>query len=119
MKLAVCYDEPTGEIFQHFGETPSFKVYDIEDNKVVKSKVVPTGDNSHAMLVVFLSELGANALICGGIGMGAKTRLDNAGIKLFGGAKGSADAAAQAYLDGKLEYDPLAAEHHGPCHCHH
>lgn len=119
MKLAVCYDPETGDIFQHFGQTPAFKVYEVEDNKIVSSEVVDTGDNSHAMLVVFLSELGANALISGGIGMGAKNRLEAAGIRLFGGAKGNADEAAQACIDGTLQYDPLAAEHHGPCSCHH
>lgn len=119
MKLAVCYDAPTGDIFQHFGQTPAFKIYTIEDKKVISSEVVDTGDNSHAMLVVFLAELGVNALIAGGIGMGAKVRLENAGIELYGGAKGNADAAVSAYLDGTLEYDPLAAEHHGPCGCHH
>ena len=36
MKIAVTYDN--GEIFQHFGKTESFKVYEVEDNKVVSSQ---------------------------------------------------------------------------------
>ena len=40
MKIAVTYDN--GEIFQHFGHTEQFKLYDIENGKVVASEVVGT-----------------------------------------------------------------------------
>lgn len=116
MKLAVTYNETDQSIFQHFGQTPAFKIYDIEDGKVTRSEVVPTGEYSHGALAGFLQNLGVDTLICGGLGMGAKMRLQNAGIKLFGGADGKADDAVRDYLSGSLEFDPLAAEHHGPCH---
>ena len=32
MKIAVTYDN--GNIFQHFGKTENFKVYEVEDNQV-------------------------------------------------------------------------------------
>ena len=38
MKIAVTYDN--GNIFQHFGKTETFKVYEVEDNKVVSSEVI-------------------------------------------------------------------------------
>ncbi len=38
MKIAVTYDN--GNIFQHFGKTENFKVYEVEDNKVVSSEVI-------------------------------------------------------------------------------
>ena len=38
MKIAVTYDN--GSVFQHFGKTESFKVYEVEDNKVVSSEVI-------------------------------------------------------------------------------
>lgn len=116
MKLAVTYDEATGAIFEHFGQTPALKIYTIEDSKIISSQVVSTGEYSHGALVGFLQDLGVDALICGGLGMGAKQRLDAAGIRLYGGSEGKADDAANAYLSGDLDYDPLAAEHHGPCH---
>ena len=37
MKIAVTYDN--GEVFQHFGRTENFKVYEIEDNKGEYPKV--------------------------------------------------------------------------------
>ena len=53
------------------------------------------------------------ALICGGIGGGARMALEQAGIRLYGGVQGSADAAVQAFIDGKLAYDPdVMCSHH-------
>lgn len=58
-----------------------------------------------------------SVLICGGIGMGAQMALADAGIKLYAGVQGSADAAAKAFAEGHLEYDPEArCDHHGHHH---
>ncbi len=40
MRLAATYDN--GEIFQHFGHSEKFKIYDIEDGKIVNEKIVDT-----------------------------------------------------------------------------
>ena len=40
MKIAVTYDN--GMVFQHFGHTEQFKVYDVEDGAVRASRVVDT-----------------------------------------------------------------------------
>jgi len=65
----------------------------------------------------FLKEAQVDALICGGIGGGARMALAEAGIKLYGGVCGRADEAAKALAGGELEYDPEAKcdrhEHHG------
>ena len=112
MKIAVTYED--GKIFQHFGHTQAFKLYDAEDGKVISSRVVPTDGCGHGALAAFLREQGAEILICGGIGGGARTALDEAGIRLYGGASGDADAAVEALLRGALAYDPDAAcTHHG------
>ena len=66
MKIAVTYDN--GEIFQHFGKTESFKVYEVEDNKVVSSEVIGSNGTGHGALAGLLAEQGVNVLICGGIG---------------------------------------------------
>ena len=42
-----------------------------------------------------------------------------AGVKLYGGVSGSADAAVQALLDGSLAYNPnVQCNHHGEGHGH-
>ena len=115
MRIAVTYEN--GEIFQHFGHTEQFKLYDVEDGRIVSEQIVPTNGSGHGALAGFLKAAQADALICGGIGMGAQTALAEAGIKLYGGVSGSADAAAQALAEGKLAYDPNAkCDHHGHHH---
>ena len=118
MRIAVTYEN--GEIFQHFGHTQMFKVYDVQDGKIIASQVVDTMGSGHGALAGVLNALQADILICGGIGGGAQMALAQAGIQLFGGVTGSADAAVQAYLEGKLSYNPNVRcnhhDHHGEGH---
>lgn len=115
LRIAVTYEN--GQIFQHFGHTEFFKIYDVEAEKVVCSTVISTNGSGHGALADLLKQLNANVLICGGIGGGAQAALSRAGVKLFGGAKGDADAAVEAFLQNKLDYDPNAkCEHHGEHH---
>ncbi len=115
MRIAVTYDN--GEIFQHFGHTAQFKLYDVADGRVVSARIVDTQGTGHGALAGFLRAAQADALICGGIGMGAQNALAEAGIRLYAGCSGSADAAAAALAAGTLTYDPDArCDHHGEHH---
>ena len=115
MRIAVTYEN--GEIFQHFGHTEQFKLYDVESGRIVAEQIVPTNGSGHGALAGFLKAAQTDALICGGIGMGAQNALAEAGIKLYGGVSGSADAAAKALAEGTLQYDPNAqCDHHGHHH---
>ena len=91
MKIAVTYEG--GNVFQHFGHTEQFKVYDVADGKVADAQVVSTNGTGHGALAVLLSDLGVDTLICGGIGGGAQMALKEAGVQLYGGVSGSADVA--------------------------
>ena len=111
MKIAVTYED--GNIYQHFGHTEQFKLYNINDDKVVDSEVVSTNGNGHGALAGLLNSFGADVLICGGIGGGAQNALNAAGIKLYGGCTGSADDAVEALLNGTLGYNPdVSCDHH-------
>lgn len=112
MRIAVTYED--GQIFQHFGHTENFKVYDVEDNKVTDSKVINTNGTGHGALATLLNGLNVDVLICGGIGGGAQMALSEAGIKLYGGVCGDADSAVEALLKGELEYNPnvMCSHHH-------
>ena len=115
MRIAVTYEN--GEIFQHFGHSEQFKLYDVENGKITGEQIIDTNGSGHGALAGFLHAAKADALICGGIGMGAQMALADLGIKLYAGVQGSADAAARALAEGKLNYDPNARcdhhEHHG------
>ena len=111
MKIAVTYDN--GQIFQHFGHSAQFKLYEVSGGMILNTAVVDTNGSGHGALAGFLKQNGVNTLICGGIGGGAQTALAQAGIRLYGGVSGDADAAVLALLAGKLSHDPdVRCTHH-------
>ena len=115
MRIAVTYEN--GEIFQHFGHTQQFKVYEVENGAVVASKVVDTNGSGHGALAGVLLALQADVLICGGIGGGAQMALAEAGIKLYGGVSGDADKAVEEFVAGNLAFNPnVQCNHHDHQH---
>ena len=110
MKIAVTYDN--GNVFQHFGRTEQFKVYEVEDNKVVSSEVIGSGGTGHGALAGLLAGQDVDVLICGGIGGGAQAALAEAGVELCAGAEGNTDEAVEAYLRGELVYTGANCDHH-------
>ena len=117
MRIAVTYSD--GVIFQHFGHTQQFKLYEVSDDRILSSQVVDTQGSGHGALATLLGGLQVDVLICGGIGGGAQAALANAGIRLFGGVSGDADAAVEAFLAGQLAYNPsVRCSHHDHDHGH-
>ena len=114
MKIAVTYEN--GEVFQHFGHTEEFKVYDVEEGKMVSSRIIGSNGSGHGALAGLLAEEAIDVLICGGIGGGAQTALAEKGIELCAGASGSADEAVAAYLRGELVNTGANCDHHGEGH---
>lgn len=124
MKIAVTYEN--GTIFQHFGHTEQFKIYEVENGAVISTEIADTNGSGHGALAGFLLNKGVEVLICGGIGGGAQMALAEAGIRLFGGVSGNADEAVQALLSNSLIYNPeVRCDHHDheheeghSCHSH-
>lgn len=110
MKVAVTYDN--GNIFQHFGRTEFFKVYEVEDGQIISSEVIGSNGVGHGALAGLLSEQSVDVLICGGIGGGAQAALEEAGVELCAGAEGNADQAVEAYLKGELVSTGANCDHH-------
>ena len=97
-RIAVPYDAD-GSVFQHFGKATEFKIYEIVDNAVEKSKVVGCDGGGHDLIGLWLVQQGVNAVICGGIGPGAQGALAAAGVAVFPGVEGSADDAIARLVD--------------------
>ena len=116
MKIAVTYEN--GNVFQHFGHTEQFKLYDVQDGKVVSSQVVDTNGSGHGALAGFLTAHQVEALICGGIGGGAQMALAQAGIRLHAGCSGDADTRVVELLAGTLvsAAEATCDHHHGEDH---
>ena len=110
MKIAVTYDN--GNVFQHFGRTEFFKVYEVEDSKVVSSEVIASNGVGHGALAGLPSGQSVDVLICGGIGGGAQAALQEAGVELCAGASGDTDKVVEAYLRGELVSTGANCDHH-------
>ena len=110
MKIATTYEN--GNIFQHFGRTEYFKVYEVEDGAVVSSEVIGSDGIGHGALAGLLANHDIQVLICGGLGGGALNALTNAGIEVCAGASGNADEAVAAYLRGELVDTGANCDHH-------
>jgi len=118
MKIAVTYDN--GEVFQHFGQTSQFKIYEIADNKIASSTIIDANGLGHGALVGFLKDQGITTLICGGIGAGARNMLTEDDIQLLSGASGKADEQVASFLAGNLATSAANECHHheGEAHAH-
>ena len=114
MKIAVTYEN--GQIFQHFGHTEQFKVYEVEDGKIISSELIGSNGSGHGALAGLLADRSIDVLICGGIGGGAQAALEDHGIELCAGATGDPDQAVEAYLRGELINTGANCSHHGEGH---
>ena len=116
MTIAVPYENEM--IYQHFGHTSQFKLYNIRGDKVHATMIVNTQGAGHGALSTFLKNYQVDVLICGGIGAGAQNALAQAGIKLFGGVTGDCDEAVESFLANVLAYNPhiCCSHHHGEGH---
>lgn len=114
MKFAITY--MGGYVFQHFGQTRQFKVYDTDSGE---SSILDSGEYSHGSLATLLEMKGVQALLCGGIGDGARNMLKNRGIEVYPGQQGDVDEVAKAFMDGKIvQQHKCTCNHDHECHCH-
>ena len=118
MKIAATYDKESNTIFQHFGKTQNFKIYEIENGKILSAEVIDNGGFGHHDLATYLKDLGVETLILGNRGQGAIDALNNAGIKQIPGVTGNPDEAAEAFLKGTLTGNPNAVCAHKHNHVH-
>ena len=118
MRIAVTYEN--GDVYQHFGHSSQFKLYEVEDGRIVEAHIVDTEGQGHGALASFLTSLGVHTVIAGGIGDGARQALAKASIQLYGGVSGSAYESVNALFSGTLEFDPNpSCGHHGHEGGHH
>lgn len=111
MRIAVTSEN--GNVFQHFGRTENFDIFDVEDNKIIEKSVLSSGGEGHGALARILSANNVDVLICGGIGGGAKTALADNNIDVVAGASGNTEKAAADFLNGKLVNDEsIECSHH-------
>ncbi len=110
MRIAVTYED--GQVFQHFGHTENFKIYEVEGKEIKSAEVYGSNGAGHGALAGMLFHSGVDVLICGGLGGGALNALTEAGIQVIAGASGDVDEAVNAYLAGNLVSTGANCHHH-------
>lgn len=101
MKFATPYEN--GEICQHFGRAPQFKIFEVTPQGIQEAVIVDTQGSGHAAISEFLAAQGVQAVLCGGIGHGALVALAQLGIDVVPGVSGNPDEAIQQLIDGTLQ----------------
>ena len=117
MKIAITCDN--NEVFQHFGHTPGFAIFETNTDGIISEKLLSSGGSGHGALAAVLKNEGVDVLICGGIGAGAINALGTAGIQVIGGAAGNVREVAEAFVSGTLcvrENFHCNHHHHGSGH---
>lgn len=115
MNATIAIPVENDNIFEHFGKATKFKIYTIENDKVVDNVVAETEGGGHEAVGLWLVMRGVNAVICGRIGPGSLGALAAAGIPALMGIEGNADEAIEKFLAGKLTAsdEPNCGGHHG------
>ncbi|NLM14822.1 MAG: dinitrogenase iron-molybdenum cofactor [Clostridiaceae bacterium] len=113
IKIAVASDN--GMVAEHFGHCEGFEVFDVENKQIVKSETVANPGHRPGFLPNFLADRGVNVIISGGMGPGAVEIFNQRNIEVIIGAKGNAEEAAEAYLQGTLRSSgSVCREHQHP-----
>lgn len=124
MRIAVTYENEF--VFQHFGKTQQFKIYDVQDNQIVDTFILDSNGAGHGALADVLSRNCVDVLICGGIGGGAVHALESANIKLCAGCSGPCDEVVKRFINEEIHLNSESnCNHHHheheeghECHCH-
>lgn len=116
MKIAVASEKNT--VTGHFGHCENFNIYTAEQGRITKAESVPNPGHRPGFLPNFLSDMGINVIISGGMGGGAVEIFNEKGIEVITGARGGAKKAAEAYLRGELKSSGSVCHehaHHDEC----
>lgn len=116
MKIAVAVEN--NQVCGHFGHSPSFSFYEIEDGKVVSVTNIQSPGKGHGILPEFIAENGATAVLVGGMGAGAVSGCQSKGIEVVMGVTGNPDDAASLYAKGELKSTGSICSHHHDDHSH-
>ncbi|MCR5741664.1 MAG: hypothetical protein K6G38_04325 [Gammaproteobacteria bacterium] len=109
-----------GNIFEHFGRTQMFQIYDIENNKIIRSGLFDSSEYEHEELAKVLSALTVNKVMAAHVGNHMVETLNSFGIDIYTNVTGSCTDIINKFLSGELDKDEniLLNESTHEC-CHH
>lgn len=118
MKMKIAVASENKMVTEHFGHCESFSIFEVEKNKIVKRETIANPGHKPGFLPNFLHDMGVRVIISGGMGGSAVEIFNEKGIEVITGAKGSAEAAVNSYLQGALKSTGSVChehQHHDEC----
>ncbi len=103
MVVAIVYDNETGNVAGHFGHAKNFKLYEIEDGRILDSAVVEPIGQGHDAVIMTMLDYSVSVVISSSMGEHAAEGLQNAGIAICPNVEGRADDAIEALMNGSLQ----------------
>jgi ATP-binding protein involved in chromosome partitioning len=101
-----------GVLCNHFGHCDQFAILPVADGKVGEAELHTPPPHEPGVLPRWLSELGVNLIIAGGMGQRALGMFTEQGIRVITGAPNREPVAlVQSYLAGSLSTGPNVCDH--------
>ncbi|HOZ54463.1 MAG TPA: NifB/NifX family molybdenum-iron cluster-binding protein [Clostridia bacterium] len=110
MKIAIASNE--NMCCEHFGHCEGFKVYEIENEKVVSEMFFENPGHKPGFLPVFLKEKGANVVIAGGMGEMAQQIFKENNIEVIVGVSGNLEQIVKEYIAKNLKSTGAVCDKH-------
>ena len=119
MKVAVSTDQ--GYVSAHFGRCSSYTIFEVKEGKILNREEILNPGHQPGFLPLFLSEMGVNCIICGGMGPRAQGLFAEKNIETIIGVQGPVDEVMEKFLNQELEAGEDMCEHgvSGKNHCQH
>lgn len=110
MKIAIPLAE--GKLTAHFGHSQTFALIEVADNEIKKNEVLVPPPHEPGVLPRWLSELGANVIIAGGMGQRAIGLFQEQNIEVVTGAPAmDPEALVRGYLSNSLPTGANVCDH--------
>lgn len=106
MKLAVTYDNESGQVFRVFEETRVLKIYDISDGEIVHSELVGTMAEKTEDIIGLIGTMEADGVLCGDLAPETMELLNSEGILFYSGFYEDADEAVNDFINGFVLIGP-------------
>ncbi|HDQ15308.1 MAG TPA: dinitrogenase iron-molybdenum cofactor [Sediminispirochaeta sp.] len=125
MRVAIATDN--GQVAAHFGRCPSYTIAELEEGGLMEQRQVPNPGHEPGRIPRFLSDLGVQVIVSGGMGQRAMSLFESLGIDALIGVSGPVDAAIEQLAKGDLKAGGSPCDHghdhghgggHGDCGHH-
>lgn len=109
-----------GKLAQHFGHAEAFYFYEIENNEVIKQSMETPPEHAPGTIPTWVAQMKATNIVVGGIGSMAVNIFVQNGVEVHAGVTDlNPEDLVKKFLNGELNSQPEACEHHDHDHEHH